>query len=251
MLAGARRNRQTGLLMKPSDTEAAHRFAIYYAPSPDEPLGRIGPRWLGRDARSGAALEQPRVEGVTPERLAELTAAPRRYGFHATLKAPFRLAEGHDATELRRSLREFTLTRRVIHVPRLMLTDRLGFPALVPAEPCPELDQLAADCVRVFDLYRAAPTDAEIARRKADALTPSQRENLTHWGYPYVFEDFRFHMTLGGAIPDAAERAAVMAALDRELAEVLAEPLHVRSVCLFVEPKPESNFKMFCRDRFG
>lgn len=229
----------------------AHRYAIYYAPSPDEPLGRIGPRWLGRDARSGEALEQPTVEGVSRERLAGLTAAPRRYGFHATLKAPFRLAEGHDPTELRRSLREFTVIRRAIHVPRLVLTDSLGFPALVPDAPSPELDRLAADCVRAFDLYRGAATPQEIARRKAPGLTKAQKDHLHHWGYPYVFEDFRFHITLASPIADPDERAAVMAAAGREFQEVLDHPFHIHAVCLFIESEPGAAFRLFCRDRFG
>lgn len=237
--------------MERTDTTPCYRYAIYVAPSPDEPLGRLGPAWLGRDARSGATLPQPVVDGVTPERLAALTADARRYGFHATLKAPFRLAPGRDATELRRSLREFTLIRRDIHVPRLVLSDALGFPALVPAAPCADLDALAADCVRAFDLFRAAPTEEEIARRKARGLSPRQIDHLTHWGYPHVFEDFRFHLTLGARLDAGAERDAVMAAAARHFAGVIDQPLHIHSVCLFIEPERGAPFRLFCRDRFG
>lgn len=232
---------------------SAHRYAIYFAPSPDEPLAQIARRWLGRDCRTGAAIEQPRLEDVSPERLRELTADARRYGFHATLKAPFRLAEGRSTTQLRRSLREFTLVRHPFTVPRLVLTHSLGFPALVPEEPCPELDRLAADCVRAFDLYRASPTAEEIARRKArnGSLTRRQLDHLKHWGYPYVFEDYRFHMTLGGPIADEDERHAVMAALADEFRDCLGKPLHVGAVCLFMEPEPGADFRLFCRDKFG
>lgn len=231
----------------------AWRYALYFAPSPDEPLAQIARRWLGRDCRTGAPVEQPRVEGVSPERLREITADARRYGFHATLKAPFRLAEGRDPTELRRSLREFTLVRHPFTVPSLVLTTSLGFPALVPEEPCAALDRLAADCVRAFDLFRAAPSAEEVARRKArnTRLTPRQLDHLKHWGYPYVFEDYRFHMTLGGPLPDEDERHAVMAALADEFRDCLGKPLHVTAVCLFIEPEPDSDFRLFCRDKFG
>lgn len=231
---------------------SAHRYALYFAPSPDEPMAQIARRWLGRDCRTGAAVEQPRIDGISPARLREITADARRYGFHATLKAPFRLAEGRDPTELRRALREFTLVRQPFTVPSLVLTAGLGFPALVPEEPCPALDRLAADCVRAFDLFRAAPTAEEIARRtRAGSLSPRQRDHLEHWGYPYVFEDFRFHMTLGGPLPDEDERHAVMAALADAFRDCLGRPLHVTAVCLFIEPEPGADFRLFCRDKFG
>ena len=50
-----------------------------------EPLAQAGAEWLGWDARSGQAV---------PAGGGEWTRTPRRYGFHATIKAPFRLAEG-------------------------------------------------------------------------------------------------------------------------------------------------------------
>lgn len=232
---------------------SAYRYAIYFAPSPDEPLAQIARRWLGRDCRTGAAVPQPAVEGVPPARLRQITAEARRYGFHATLKAPFRLAEGRDPTELRRSLREFTLVRHPFTVPSLVLTSSLGFPALVPAEPSADLDRLADDCVRAFDLYRASPTAEEVARRKArnGGLTPRQIDHLKHWGYPHVFEDFRFHMTLSGPIPDEDERHTVMAALADEFRDCIGKPLHVTAVCLFIEPEPGADFRLFCRDKFG
>lgn len=229
----------------------AYRYAIYYSPAPDEPLADLGRQWLGRDPHDDASHPRPEVTGIAADRMAELTADACRYGLHATMKAPFRLAPGRDATELRRALREFTLIRRDVLIPRLELSDALGFPALVPAEPCPPLDTLAADCVRAFDLFRADPTPEEVERRKAKGLTAAQKDHLLHWGYPYVFEDFRFHMTLAGPIPDNEERAAVMAALRDHFAPVLNKPLCIKSLCLFTEPEKGAPFRLFCRDRFG
>lgn len=167
------------------------------------------------------------------------------------MKAPFRLAPGRDSTDLRRALREFTLIRRDVLIPRLALSDALGFPALVPASSCPPLDALAADCVRAFDVYRAALTPEEIERRMVEGLSTEQTDNLLHWGYPYVFKGFRFHITLADAIPDTEERATIMAALREHFAPVLDKPLCINSLCLFMEPEKGTPFRLFCRDPFG
>jgi hypothetical protein len=58
--------------------------------------------------------------------------------------------------------------------------------------------------------------------------------NLARWGYPWVFDRFRFHMTLTGALPPA-EAAAVLAALGPTLAPLLAQPVPVGAICHFAE----------------
>ena len=65
------------------------RVAVYYAPLPDDPLFAASATWLGRDPESGAPAPQPDIAGI-----AEVTAEPRLYGFHATLKPPMRLPDG-------------------------------------------------------------------------------------------------------------------------------------------------------------
>ncbi|MGQ3281168.1 MAG: DUF1045 domain-containing protein, partial [Shinella sp.] len=70
------------------------RYALYFTPSASDPLTLSAQRWLGRNAFTGATLAQLSVQGFDAATLAGLTADPRRYGFHATLKAPFSLAEG-------------------------------------------------------------------------------------------------------------------------------------------------------------
>jgi hypothetical protein len=37
-------------------------------------------------------------------------------------------------------------------------------------------------------------------------MTPRQRELFLSWGYPYVLEDFRFHLTLGDPLVGLEER---------------------------------------------
>ena len=76
------------------------RYAIYYAPSADTPLWRKTAAWLGRDAYVGAATERPALAALQGVDLDTLTADPRSYGFHATLKAPFELAAQAAESEL-------------------------------------------------------------------------------------------------------------------------------------------------------
>src|SRR5271163_1509402 len=76
------------------------RYAIYFAPDPGSALARVGAEWLGYDVAAGASVPQPQISGISSVRLYEITEEPRRYGFHATLKPPFALAEGTAAGEL-------------------------------------------------------------------------------------------------------------------------------------------------------
>jgi putative phosphonate metabolism protein len=218
------------------------RAALYYAPSPDHPLSRCAARWLGRDAWSGADLARGACDGFDPDALDTLTAEPRRYGFHATLKPPFRLAEGCSLDGLRSSLASFGGDRRAVVIPELAL-ERIGaFFALTPGGGDPaDLQALAADAVRAFDAFRAPPTAEEIARRRPERLTPGQRENLAAWGYPYVFDEFRFHMTLTGPVPEA-QCAAMDAVLRARFADFIGRPLVVDRLCLFVEPVSPGDF---------
>ncbi|MFL9825532.1 DUF1045 domain-containing protein [Rhodoplanes sp. SY1] len=194
------------------------RWAIYVVPSADSLLFRLGSALLGYDCRSGDDLAPP--GGVDlPADWAALVAPARRYGFHATLKAPFRLASGCDADGLVRAVDALAREPRVPVVIRPVVRALGDFVAVVPAVRDAALDRLAADCVTRLDAFRAPLSDAERARRLAAPLSPRQREHLDRWGYPYVFDDFRFHMTLTGPIA-ADRRDAVVATLAALLAPV-------------------------------
>jgi len=134
--------------------------------------------------------------------------------------------------------------------PRLVVA-RIGrFVALVPGEPAPALQALADDCVRAFDRFRAPPSREETARRLKADLTQRQRALLERWGYPYVFEEYRFHMTLTGPLdPDAA--AAFEERLHMMAAPALGPTLAVREIAHFVEPEPGADFRLRRRYRLG
>ncbi|OLP53981.1 hypothetical protein BJF92_09545 [Rhizobium rhizosphaerae] len=217
------------------------RYALYFTPPADDPLTLAAARWLGRDAFSGAVLEQPAVPGLDRERFFDLTADPRRYGFHATLKAPFALKDDASETALLDAFERFAGTQPAFDIPELALTRIGSFLALVSAEPCAPLQDLGAAAVRHFEPFRAALSEADIARRKPETLSERQRLALMDWGYPYVFEDFRFHMTLSGRVPEA-EQPALQAAAEECFAGFIGRPLTVKTVGLFVEPAPGAPF---------
>ena len=218
------------------------RAALYYAPPADHPLTHRAAHWLGRDAWSGADLARGACDGFDPDTLDALTAEPRRYGFHATLKPPFRLAEGCSLDGLRSSLASFGRDRPPVLIPDLTArADRGLLRAHAGGDGPADLQALAADAVRDFDAFRAPPTGEEIARRRPERLTPRQRENLAAWGYPYVFDEFRFHMTLTGPVPEE-QREAMDAVLRARFADFIGRPLMVDTLCLFVEPVPPGDF---------
>ncbi len=212
------------------------RLALYWAPEEADALHALGSTWLGRDAASGQARQQPAVDGID---LAALTADPRGYGLHATLKPPFRLAQGYAAA--RDAAAALANRTAPFELPPLAVHDLDGFLALRESAPCPALTAFANACVEALDAHRAPPGEAEIARRRPERLSPRQRGYLGRWGYPYVFEEWRFHVTLTRRLAPA-EKAAVMPAVTAFLGDAPGRPRRVASLSLFVQPEPGAPF---------
>jgi putative phosphonate metabolism protein len=219
------------------------RYAIYYAPERDDPLWTAGCVWLGGDPESGAAfVPPPEAEG--------LIGHPARYGFHATFKPPFALAEGATAADLEAAIAEFAAARKATPMPVLCVQELYGFLALRPAGEARTLHDLADSCVEAFDRFRRPPSSTEMAMRRASALTPAQESHLARWGYPYVFGEYRFHMTLTERLDDGA-RARLEAILEARFDEALAAPRRLGSLALFVEPEAGKNFTLLRRFAFA
>src|SRR6185369_11885844 len=83
------------------------RYAIYFTPPRESQMTRLAASWLGRDPFDGASVAPPPVTGLTSGEIAFHTAAARRYGFHATLKAPFELDPAETETSLADALTGF------------------------------------------------------------------------------------------------------------------------------------------------
>lgn len=210
------------------------RVALYWAPELDDPLHARASAWLGRDAETGAAIAQPDVPGIV-----EATADPRVYGFHATLKAPFRIATSWEQVVAASEV--LAAETAPFALPPLVVRNLRGFLALIESEPCPALDAFAGACVRALEPHRAALTTAEIARRRPERLSERQRAHLDRWGYHLVFEDFQFHGTLTGRLPDE-RRAVVEPAVTEFLGDIPARPRLVRELCLFTQATPGAPF---------
>ena len=137
------------------------RYAIYYTPAPG-PLSQVCSAWLGWDMATGNELAHPDVAGL-PLPVAQITETPRKYGLHATMKPPFRLAQGATPAMLDDALASFCAQRSAVTMDGLELA-RLGrFLALRPLGDEGLLNALAADIVRGFDAFRARPIKNEIS----------------------------------------------------------------------------------------
>src|SRR5882757_3924114 len=189
------------------------RYAIYFTPRQDETLARLAANWLGRDPFGAATRQVEAVGDLSAAEVAFHTASARRYGFHATLKAPFRLAPNETEVSLRAALDAFAQVTPPVVIPRLVVGQIDGFFALVPEAPFAPLNSFVGEVVRGFDPFRAPLTEVEIERRSPDALKPDEFRNLCQWGYPYVFDTFRFHMTLSGRV-GSQESPRLGAAID-------------------------------------
>ncbi|WP_321815062.1 MULTISPECIES: DUF1045 domain-containing protein [unclassified Paraburkholderia] len=227
---------------------AATRFALYYAPPRASVWWRAGCAWLGRDPESGAALAPPQPAEIDKP-LASLAVAPARYGWHGTLVPPFRLADGVTPQALLAATQAWAARRARFEVPAEAAT--LGrFVAVCAADEAgaQALQSLAADALRTLGSLRAAQTPAELAKRLDAPLTPRQRDYVETWGYPYVFDEFRFHMTLSDSLDDAPTRAALMHAWNAQMRDAGALP--VDGVAIYVESQPGAPFVLWQRVDF-
>lgn len=203
------------------------RAALYWAPAPDDPLWGLGCRWLGRDAAAGLACTQPALPNI-----AALTEAPRQYGFHATLRPPMRVRGGLAAFS--RAAGRVAQSVTAFALPPLELAELDGFLALRESAPCPGLRQLADASVALTDELRLPAAEEELQRRRAAGLSPRQDALLQRWGYPYVMEEWFFHLTLTRRLAPA-ERAAMRDAAGVFFADALTIPRRVEDICVFVQ----------------
>jgi putative phosphonate metabolism protein len=211
------------------------RYAIYFVPDPVSPLHQLGSSWLGRDAHSGRRLDQP--AGLQPE----LTAEAGRYGFHGTLKPPFRLKPAVSPVALASTVQTLAHQHERFSAGPLEIKTMDGFLVLVAAEDSVALHHLASDCVQRLDDFRSPPGEAELRKRRAAGLTEAQDALLQQWGYPYVLDEFRFHMTLTARLTDD-EAAMLVPLAERHFAAVLGHPFQVDALTIMVEPEEGAPF---------
>jgi hypothetical protein len=210
----------------------AQRYAVYFAPEPGSALEAFGLRWFGDGADKSAAWP-PTVPGVTAARFRALVEGPRRYSFHGTLKPPFELNPATSEAALLEAARIFARSLSPVEIPPLELAVIGKFIALTPVTSSAPLELLAAKCVRAFEGFRIPLTDEQAAHYQRNKLTVHQDQMLEHWGYPYVMEEFRFHMSLTERIDDIAERNAMMKVVEGMARPVVGQAIVVRDIVVF------------------
>jgi len=225
-------------------SNVAPRYALYYAPKAESALWHFGSTIIGYDAADGSDHSVPSYATLLADRWRELTAEPRKYGFHATLKAPFHLATGVDEETLRGALRKYSQSTSSALIDGLAVASIGPFIALRPTGDVARLNALASDIVRAFEPFRAPLIAADRERRLKSPLTERQIDYLDRFGYPYVHEEFRFHMTLSGPL-HSDDREAMLGILSEACGiQEIQMPEAINRICLFRQDEPSSRFRI-------
>ena len=225
------------------------RYAIYFVPGTDSELYRFGASVLGYDCYTG--WDNALIDGADVTTWAEFVREPRVYGFHATLKPPFYLARGLTETALERAVLDFAADHPAVLVGELAVRELGSFIALVPKNSRLLLDRLAQACVQEFDRFRLPMTGPERERRLASGLSARQIENLDQWGYPYVLEDFRFHMTLTGSLPLPERSRALRFLCDKFEQTSGARSLTIDQIVLARQTDKSAHFQVIRQGALG
>ena len=222
------------------------RYAIYYVPDENSPLGDFGAHWLGWDINRALEADLLPLAGVNAEKRRKLIEHAAPYGFHATLKAPFFLAPPAVENDL---LRDAARLAQIFSSPPdfpLKLTHLGRFLALTPTASQPGVDSLAACCVTELDALRAPLTAHDRERRRPEKLSRKQTKLLDQWGYPFVLDEYRFHLTLTGALSeDACIRIAPLIA--RELDVILSTTVALDAITVVRQDLTGAPFRVLER----
>jgi putative phosphonate metabolism protein len=219
-----------------------YRYAVYFAPPPDNRWWQIGSQWLGRCAAGGTLKPMPPINGISEEAFRQATAAPRRYGWHATLKAPFTLAPGTHADQLRVALKTIAASAHPFEMPSLKVTLLDDFLAIVPHPLSEAANALAAKCVTTLQPFAAHLSATELQRRRQAPLSPTQDALLERWGYPFVLDEFQLHCSLTGSLKKFSPEQ--VHSLQQAAHDWFANmpPCRFESLALFAEPTQGADF---------
>jgi putative phosphonate metabolism protein len=219
------------------------RYAIYYAPSQQDPLWAAACAWLGRSPVAGEQIAQYELpDMVDRDAFAKATESARRYGFHATLKAPMRLQPARAFDDLMDALQDFAARTPPAPIGRLELRNLDGFIALMPQTQGMPVTQLAADCVSKFEPFRAPLTDAEYDKRIVSGLTSNQKQLLDQYGYPYVMDEFRMHLTLSDRL-DGSMLEMMMGMAEDWFGPTLERTYNLDQIAIYEEAEPGAAFQ--------
>jgi hypothetical protein len=228
-----------------------YRYAVYFAPLPDSPWWQAGSQWLGRCAAGSTLKAMPTINGVSDEVFKQVTAAPRRYGWHATLKAPFTLASGADVGQLQEALKTIAATSSPFELPPLKVALLDDFLAIVPQTRSAAADAAAARCVMELQPLAAPLSAKELLRRRQSPLTLAQDALLVRWGYPFVMDQFQLHCSLTSSLKHLSPQQVQCLQQAAQDWFVKLPPCRFETLALFAEPVQGADFLLQAHFRFS
>lgn len=222
-----------------------YRCAVYFVPEVHSAWWQAGSAWLGRCAATGQTMAQPPLAGISPQAQWAATAEPRRYGWHATLKAPFKIKPGENLKSLMSALLALAQNLTAFDLPALQVSMHGGFMALRPEGDVPRINSTAAACVTDLQRFASPLSEADLARRRQAPLTSEQDRLMLTWGYPYVLDEFEFHLSLTHRLDGMTDdqRTAWQQAAQAHFASL--EFCRFDRLALFVEPERGADFVLF------
>ncbi|MEQ8510106.1 MAG: DUF1045 domain-containing protein [Rhodospirillaceae bacterium] len=229
----------------------AERYAVYYVPPKDSALAKFGQEWLGIDIETGASVKQLEINSISSSQFKAITSTPRLYGFHGTLKPPFSLAKNTSPEGLLAATRILARSLSKIEIPPLELAFIGKFLALSPETSSMQLEKLASNCVRALEGFRQRRSEQELAEYRQGKLTVHQEQMLENWGYPYVLEEFRFHMTLTEKTENDVERAILMKSAQEKCRDIIGQPIKITEIAVCHQNTPHEPMHVVERVRLG
>ena len=225
------------------------RYAIYYAPLENSELDVFGKCWLGWDPYKGLETTKSDLSSSPNlQKFSRFVFAPKQYGFHGTIKAPFRLKDGYTYNDLENKVCEISKQIHSFHLDELIIKKLGNFIALIPTNNL-KVNELSNKFVKGLDYLRDELSEDELKKRNPEKLTPNQKKMLYKWGYPYVFNEFKFHLTLTSKL-NIEEIDGVFKSLQNILKQVNLSKINFNNICIFGQ-KSDEKFYFIKRFKFN
>ena len=209
------------------------KYAVYWVPKHADALARFGVSWTGWCAERGEHRPRGEFPGVSAA-VPAITRQVWRHGFHAIIKAPFRLQAERSRFSVERAVEQVIDESVAFRLPRLRLAVIGGsVAALVPHQSCAALGALVA---RVGDamapLGAAEPANGFAEAPAPDGIVIEDAEPLVQLP---AAEAHRFHMPLTDRLP-LEVAFQVMEELQPLLEPMMGETRRLHDVALMGDP---------------
>ena len=214
------------------------RYAIYYVPSENSELDLFGKCWLGWDPYKGVETTKSDLSKLPSfKKFSSLVLTPKQYGFHGTIKAPFKLKNEYTYNDLENKVREISKQIHSFYFDQLIIKKLGNFIGLIPTNNL-KINAVSNKFVEELDYLRDELSESEIKKRKPHKLTSNQKQMLFKWGYPYVFDEFKFHLTLTSKL-NVVEIDEVFRSLQNILKQVNLNKISFNNICIFGQKNDE------------